>query len=147
VLLDLAPGEPLPEDCEVTPDLLDAASKGIEIRPGDVVLLRTGWSRFYSDARRFVNDTRCPGPGLAGAKWLSARRIFAAGSDTVGFEKLPAPSMPTHVHLLVESGIHIIECLNLEELAADGVREFAFVAVPMKIRGATGAPVRPLALV
>jgi len=65
----------------------------------------------------------------------------------VAFEKSPVPEMPVHVHLLVESGIHIIECLNLEELAADGVHEFAFAAVPMKIRGATGAPVRPLALV
>jgi kynurenine formamidase len=55
--------------------------------------------------------------------------------------------MPVHVHLLVESGIHIIECLNLEQLAADGVGEFLFVGVPMRIRGATGAPVRPLALV
>ena len=55
--------------------------------------------------------------------------------------------MPVHVHLLAENGIHIIECLNLEELAADGVTEFLFVGVPMKIRGATGAPVRPLAMV
>jgi kynurenine formamidase len=78
---------------------------------------------------------------------LSVQGIFAAGSDTVAFEKSPVPSMPVHVHLLVESGIHIIECLNLEELARDGVTEFLFVAVPMKIRGATGAPVRPLALV
>jgi kynurenine formamidase len=55
--------------------------------------------------------------------------------------------MPVHVHLLVESGIHIVECLNLEELAADRVYEFQFIAAPMKIRGATGAPVRPLAIV
>ena len=93
------------------------------------------------------NDTRCPGPGLAAAQWLSARGIFAAGSDTVPFERSPDPKMPVHVHLLVESGIHIIECLNLEELARDGVREFFFVGAPMKIRGATGAPIRPLAIV
>ena len=54
--------------------------------------------------------------------------------------------MPVHVHLLVESGIHIVECLNLEELAADRVYEFQFIAAPMKIRGATGAPVRPIAI-
>ena len=65
----------------------------------------------------------------------------------MAFEKSPAAEMPVHVHLLVESGIHIIECLNLEEVAAAGVTEFLFVGVPMKIRGATGAPVRPLALV
>jgi kynurenine formamidase len=146
VLLDVAGSVPLAEDCEITPDQLEAARK-TEIRPGDVVLMRTGWGRYFEDARKFINETRLPGPGLAAAQWLSARGIFAAGSDTVAFEASPVASMPVHVHLLVESGIHIIECLNLEELAADGVVEFLFVGVPMKIRGATGAPVRPLALV
>jgi kynurenine formamidase len=145
VLLDLAPGDPLPADCEITPDMLARAQRS-EIRAGDVVLLRTGWARYFEDARRFVNDTREPGPAIAGARWLSQHRIFAAGADTVGFEKLPDPAMPVHVHLLVESGMHIIECLNLEELAAVGVYEFVFVAAPLKIRGATGAPIRPLAL-
>jgi len=146
VLLDLAPGDPLPADCEVTPEMLDRAQE-CEIRPGDVVLLRTGWARYFETPRQFVNDARGPGPAIAGARWLSSRGVFAAGADTVAFEKLPDPSMPVHVHLLVESGIHIIECLNLEALAAAGVNEFAFVAAPLKIRGATGAPIRPLALV
>jgi kynurenine formamidase len=146
VLLDLAGTAPLAEDCEITPGQLETARK-TDIRRGDVVLLRTGWGRYFEDARTFVNETRLPGPGLAAAQWLSAQGIFAAGSDTVAFEKSPVAEMPVHVHLLVESGIHIIECLNLEELAADGVGEFLFVGVPMKIRGATGAPVRPLALV
>jgi kynurenine formamidase len=118
----------------------------MEIRAGDVVLLRTGWAKYFEDARRYVRDAHSPGPSLAGAQWLSVRGIFAAGADTVAFEKVPAPAMPAHVHLLVDSGVHIIECLNLEDLAADRVWEFAFVAAPMKIRGATGAPVRPLAL-
>ena len=64
----------------------------------------------------------------------------------MAFEKVPDRSMPVHVHLLVDSGIHIIECLNLEELAAAQVWQFVFVAAPLKIRGATGAPLRPLAL-
>ncbi len=123
------------------------AARKTEIRRGDVVVIRTGWARYFEDARRFVNDTRLPGPGVAAARWLSAQGIFAAGSDTVAFEKSPVAAMPVHVHLLVESGIHIIECLNLEELAADGVTEFLFVGAPMKIRGATGAPLRPLAVV
>jgi kynurenine formamidase len=84
---------------------------------------------------------------LEGARWLSDRGVFAAGSDTVAFEKQPDPAMPVHVHLLVEKGIHIIECLNLEELAAAGVHEFLFIALPLKIRGATGSPVRPVAVV
>jgi len=146
VLLDLAGYGPLPENTEIMPDQLEAARK-VDIRAGDVVVIRTGWARYFEDARKFVNETKLPGPGLAAARWLSARWIFAAGSDTVAFEVSPRAEMPVHVHLLVESGIHIIECLNLEELAADGVGEFLFVGVPMKIRGATGAPVRPLALV
>jgi kynurenine formamidase len=146
VLLDLAGDGPLAEDCEITPAQLERARK-TEIRRGDVVLLRTGWARYFEDARKFVNETRLPGPGLAAAQWLSAQGIFAAGSDTVAFEVSPVAAMPVHVHLLVESGIHIIECLNLEELAADRVTEFLFVGAPMKIRGATGAPLRPLAVV
>jgi kynurenine formamidase len=54
--------------------------------------------------------------------------------------------MAVHVHLLVESGIHIIEALNLEELAAEHVYEFLFIAIPLKIRGATGSPIRPVAI-
>jgi kynurenine formamidase len=143
VLIDVAKDGPVAADFEITAGHLE----GAEVRAGDVVLLRTGWGSYYEDARKFVNDTRCPGPGLKAAQWLSARGIFAAGSDTVPFERSPDPAMPVHVHLLVESGIHIIECLNLEELARDGVREFLFVGAPMKIRGATGAPIRPLAIV
>jgi len=145
VLLDVAGDAPLAADREVTPEMLERAQR-CEIRAGDVVLLRTGWARYFEDARQFVNNTRGPGPGIAGARWLSARGIFAAGADTVAFEKSPDPAMPVHVHLLVDSGIHIIECLNLERLAAEQVWEFVFVAAPLKIRGATGAPIRPLAL-
>ena len=64
----------------------------------------------------------------------------------MGFEKLPDAGMPVHVHLLVENGIHIIECLNLEEVAAAGVAEFLFVALPLKLRGATASPIRPVAI-
>jgi kynurenine formamidase len=152
VLLDIAGlrGEaPLARDYEITPGDLDAACAraSVEIRPGDVVLLRTGWARYFADPKAFLSEVHGPGPALTGARWLSERKVHSVGSDTVAFEKVPDPSMPVHVHLLVESGIHIIECLNLEELAAAGVYRFVFVAVPLKIRGATGSPIRPLALV
>lgn len=150
VLLDIAGLEgtaALADDFEITPVHLEEAARGVRVEPGDVALLRTGWGSLWNDAARFVNQGRGPGPSLAGALWLSARGVFAAGADTLAFEKAPAADMPAHVHLLVERGIHIFECLNLEELARDGVREFLFVAAPLKIRGATGAPVRPLALV
>lgn len=152
ILLDIAKLQKvdvLPIDFVITPEHLDAAlqasSTGIE--PGDVVLLRTGWSRYWSDPARFISQVHSPGPGLEGARWLSAQNIFAAGSETAPFESVPSHDMPVHVHLLVESGIHIIECLNLEELSQSGATEFVFVAAPLKIRGGTASPIRPVALV
>ena len=149
VLFDLAPEGPLPADYEITPSHLEDAAhrQKVQVQPGDVVLLRTGWAAFFHDPAKFISEVHGPGPALSGARWLSAQGIFAAGSDTVAFEKVPDPAMPVHVHLLVESGIHIIECLNLEELAANREYVFTFIAAPLKIQGATGAPVRPLAVV
>ena len=147
VLLDIAKVaglDALPPDFEMTSDHLTQAAK-VEIKEGDIVLIRTGWAAYFSDARRYINNVIAPGPGIEAARWLSSKKIFAAGSDTVAFERVPNPSMPVHVHLLVESGIHIIEVLNLEELSRERVYEFLFVAAPMNIRGATGAPIRPLA--
>jgi kynurenine formamidase len=156
VLFDVAAHagvDALAADFTVTPDLLDriAAKDGIEVREGDVVLLRTGWARYWEDPGQFVTggsgtQVTGPGPQRAAAEWLSGRRVFAAGSDTIAFEQMPSPAMEVHVHLLVESGIHIIECLNLEELSRAGVREFLFIAAPLKIRGGTGSPVRPMAV-
>ncbi len=146
VLIDLAADGPLSEDFVITPELLAAKSR-VPINAGDVVLLRTGWAQFWNDAAHYIRQVHGPGPELAGAQWLSAHGIFAAGSDTIAFEKVPAANMPVHVHLLVEKGIHIIEALNLEQLAQDGIAEFLFVAAPLKIRGGTGSPVRALALV
>ena len=146
VLLNCARDGVLPPEHELTPADLEAAVRS-EIRRGDVVLIRTGWAQYFEDAWKFIARVHGPGPGLAAARWLSDRGIYAAGSDTVAFEKVPDPAMPVHVHLLVEKGIHIIECLNLEELAAAGVDEFLFVALPLKIRGGTASPIRPIAVV
>lgn len=150
VLLDIAglegDGE-LPVDFTITPEHFERAAEGTEIHPGDVVLVRTGWARYWNDAAKYIAEVRGPGPELAGAQWLSSRGIFAAGSDTVAFEKVPARDMPVHVHFLVEKRIHIIEALNMEELAAAKVKEFLFVGAPMKLMNGTGAPIRPLAIV
>ncbi len=156
VLLDIAAEvklDVLPADFVITPDHLNAALKTAKttIHPGDVVLLRTGWARYYTNPAQYVTGgeghaVTGPGPEVDGARWLSERGVFAAGSDTIAFEKVPAARMPVHVHLLVESGIHIIEALNLEDLSRDRIYEFAFIAAPLKIRGGTGSPIRPLAL-
>jgi kynurenine formamidase len=151
VLLDIAGQQQmssLPADFEITPEHMEAVARtqGVEIKQGDVVLLRTGWGAFFTDAARFAFQMHGPGPGETGARWLSDKGIFAAGSDTINFEIVPSRTMPVHIHLLVESGIHIIECLNLEQLAAEHVYEFVFIAAPLKIRGGTGSPIRPIAL-
>ncbi len=156
VLLDVAAHvktDALSTDFAIGAELLESVAKAenVAIQKGDIVLLRTGWARFWNDPARYITGgsgmaAAGPGPELEGARWLSTRGIFAAGSDTVAFEKVPTASMPVHVHLLVESGIHIIEALNLEELSRERVYEFVFVAAPLKIRGGTGSPIRPLAL-
>ncbi len=148
VLLDIAGDAVLPRDFLVSPGHLEDAcrNQGVAVDAGDVVLLRTGWGQYWNDPARYIAQVHGPGPEAPGARWLSERKIFAAGSDTIAFERVPSSSMPVHVHLLVESGIHILEALNLEELARDRVYEFLFVAAPLKIRGGTGSPIRPLAL-
>ncbi len=140
--------EALPEDFDVTPEHLEAC--GVQPERGGIALIRTGWAQYWRDAKRFLTGghgavPRGPGPSIAAARWLSDRGIFAAGSDTVAFERVPS-GMEVHVHLLVEKGIHIIECLNLEVLAVAKVRQFTFIALPLKIAGGTGSPIRPVAV-
>jgi kynurenine formamidase len=152
VLFDIAGLEgvdALPVDFVVTPEHLEACH--VQPRPGGIALIRTGWGQFWNDPKRFITGghgpiPRGPGPTLPAARWLSEHGIFAAGSDTVAFERMPS-GMEVHVHLLVEKGIHIIECLDLEALARDQVKEFLFVALPLKMPGGTGSPIRPVALI
>jgi kynurenine formamidase len=148
VLLDIACAlnvSALEPDAVITPEQLDQCDA--DIHPGDIVLIRTGWGQFFRDPGKYASGLRMPGVELAGAKWLSERKPFAVGSDTLAFEHMPSPKMAVHVHLLVETGIHIVENLNLELLARDKVREFMFVGAPLKIEGGTGAPIRPLGFV
>jgi kynurenine formamidase len=156
ILLDVPAAlgiERCPAAYEVTRADLEAALKltGTEPRAGDVLLVRTGWGALYENAAAYQNDVDgTPGPGLAGATWLADFGPKALGSDTIAFERLPpieaVPVLPVHRLLLVERGIHIIELLALEEIAAAGVRVFTFILSPLKLVGATGSPVRPLAL-
>lgn len=140
---------------EITPDDLEVAESraGITVGDGDVVLVRSGWGRRFNEGTEAYvgRSSGVPGVGEAGARWLARRRVHAAGADTIAFERL-APGgghalLPAHRVLLVESGIYIIEALDLEGLAAQAVYEFTLVLVPLNLVGATGSPVRPLAVV
>ncbi|MFF0718140.1 cyclase family protein [Verrucosispora sp. NA02020] len=160
VLLDVPAALGTPQGCaagyEITPQDLThtAEQQGTPLRPGDVALIRSGWGRLFSDddRTRFVgHDSGVPGVGEAGATWLADQGIHAAGADTIAFECLRPGAghsvLPAHRVLLVERGVYIIETMALEELAAAGVHEFLFVLSPLAIFGATGSPVRPLAVV
>jgi kynurenine formamidase len=139
---------------EISPDDLAAAvqAEGIAVGQGDVVLVRSGWGRRFDEgpAAYLGADSGVPGVGQAGAHWLAERGVLAAGADTIAFEHLPAGGghrvLPAHRVLLVESGIYLIEALALEELAAARAYEFTFVLAPLALLGATGSPVRPLAV-
>jgi kynurenine formamidase len=139
---------------EITPDDLDAASErsGVRPRPGDVVLVRSGWGLRWPDADAYLGrESGVPGVAEEGAKWIASMGVRAAGADTIAFERIAAGEghsvLPAHRVLIVEHGIHIMETLALDELAAAGVAEFTFVLSPLKIVGATGSPVRPIAMV
>ncbi|MEZ7004789.1 cyclase family protein [Streptomyces sp. AD55] len=140
---------------EITVADLEATERlqGTPVGRGDVVLVRSGWGRRFDapDRDTYIgHDSGVPGVGEAGAQWLAARGVHAAGADTIAFERL-APgaghaTLPAHRVLLVEAGIYIIETLDLEEIAAERVHEFTFVLSPLPLFGATGSPVRPLAV-
>lgn len=125
------------------------AKQGTELRAGDVVLVRTGRMSYWPDAERYLPGE--PGPDLDGATFLAEAGAIMVGADNVGLEYHPAafteePFQPVHQYLLASAGVPIMESVNLEEIAAARVYEFAFIGACMPIRGATGAPMRPLAL-
>lgn len=125
--------------------------QGVRVERGDVVLVRSGWGQLFAEGEPYVGrDTGVPGVSEAGAQWLAAKGVHAAGADTIAFERLAAHGghalLPAHRVLLVENGIYVVEAMDLEALAARKIHEFTFVLVPLNIYGATGSPVRPLAL-
>lgn len=144
----------LPGGYEITvEDLQECMThQGVQIEPGDVVLIRSGWGKKFDEGASYVGGpSGVPGISESGATYLAGLGVHALGADTIAFEMLPPAGghaqLPAHRVLLVESGIYIIEALDLEGLAEQEIHEFLFVLVPLNIFGATGSPVRPLAVV
>jgi kynurenine formamidase len=128
-----------------------ATAQGVEVRAGDVLLVRTGYGALWSGAEQTYLDAA--GVGKSGTLWAAGRGVVAVGADNMAWD-VPDERDPdsgatlfAHVHLLTQKGVYIIENVNLEELARDRRWEFAFIGVPLKLQGATGSPLRPLALV
>jgi kynurenine formamidase len=168
ILIDVAGWkgvDALPSYAMITPMDLEAALKaqGTELRPGDVVLIRTGTLRHWGEAggdHAAIGKHDSAGITLEAAKWLVEQHgAILVGSDTSGLEYVPTPAdhkayrekyksfMPVHNYLLIEQGVHIGEFHNLEELARDKAYEFCYVACTNKIKGSTaGFTLRPLAI-
>ena len=121
----------------------------VSLQKGDVVLIRTGRMADYANTEKYM--TNPPGLGLDGAKYLvEAQGAMIVGADNLSLEAFPSEIegnyIPLHTYLLAQHGVPIIELVNLEELARDGVYEFAFIGGSLKLRGADAAPMRPIAL-
>jgi kynurenine formamidase len=155
VLLDVAGWKnqsPLPRKYSISADELAACAKSqdIEVKSGDVLCVRTGYGAIWNDEAEYL---RASGIAKSGSLWAAQRGVVAVGIDNMSWD-VPEERDPEtgttlfgHYYLLPQKGIYIIENLNLEELARDKRYEFAFIGIPLKFKGATGSPLRPLGLV
>ena len=154
VLIDVAAlkgVDMLPDTYEITVDDLQQAlaRQEVALEPGDAVLIHTGWGVLWdTDFERFMATN--PGIGVEAAQWLVQHDPMLLGADNQPVEVSPNPdpeiSLPIHQIMLVVNGIHLVERMRLDELAAAGVYEFAFVVQPLKLEGATGSTVAPVAI-
>ena len=141
----------LPDSYRIAPaDLRGAlARQKLRLRRGDAVFIRTGRMRLIDDAEAFMANP--PGIGLAAAKWLvEDQGVMLIGADNLSLEVFPVETpenwVPVHTYLEAEQGVAIMEVVDLEALSRDRVHEFAFIGASLKLRGASGAPMRPIAL-
>jgi kynurenine formamidase len=158
VLLDVARtvagggADPLPPGFEITRAHLEdtARRQGVTLQRGDSVLIRTGFGQHFGAKNDVYLGDGSPGPGVEAARFLAAQGVRLTGTDTATYEKRPAVAgkelFPVHMVLLADHGIYILENLNLEEMAAANVHVHALVVAPLRIRGASGSPLRALAL-
>jgi kynurenine formamidase len=154
VLIDVAALKGVPmlgETYEITPRDLQAAlaAQKLTLQPGDAVLVHTGWGTLWGkDNARYQRSS--PGLGVAAAEWLAKQDPMLVGADNTAVEVSPNPDKnlagPGHQIFLVVHGIHLLENVRLDELAARKAHEFAIVVEPLKIQGGTGSTVAPIAI-
>ena len=122
--------------------------QGTELRPGDVVMVRTGQMTKWPDPVTFMANPS--GLTREGAQFLCEGGAITIGNDTASFEQIPSTEegnwLPVHSYMLAEAGVPIMEMVQLDELAAEKLYEFAFFGACIKLRGATGSPMRPVAM-
>ena len=135
----------------VDADVLQACATeaDVTIGPGDVVLVRTGWGQYWNDADRYTGQgLGLAGVSLDGATWLAERGISATGADCLMYEsfRVGVDALPVHAMMIQKHGIYLVENVNLEALSRDGISTFVIVMLPLALVGATGSPVRPIAV-
>ena len=154
VLIDMAAFkgvERLPIGTVITAqDLQDTLERQkVELSEGDVVLIHTGHGTLWMVDNEEYNRG-APGIGVEAALWLAEKKVVMTGADTWPVEVIPSEdaelAFPVHQELIARRGIYNIENLDLAELAADKVYEFAFMFAPVKFKGATGSPGNPIAI-
>jgi kynurenine formamidase len=154
VLIDVAASKgvaALPDRYEITVEDLQAALRRqkIVLEPGDAVLVHTGWGSLWGKDNAAYSRSS-PGIGVRAAEWLARQNPMLVGADNASVEVSPNPdpnvNLPVHQIMLVVHGIHLLENLDLAKLAATGAGEFAFALQPLKIQGATGSTVAPVAI-
>jgi kynurenine formamidase len=154
VLIDVAGAKgqrTLPMSYEITvADLEEALRRqNTRIERADAVIINTGWGHLWgTDNAQYVRG--CPGIGIAAAEWIIRQEPVLIGSDNWPVEVAPNPdrnaSLPVHQIALVVHGVHLLENMKLDELAAQRLYQFAFMMQPLKIAGGTGSTVAPTAL-
>lgn len=120
-----------------------------DIEKGEVVLFYTGWMKLLGkDDKRFISAN--PGLGREGAQYLASLGVAAIGADTSNFEVMPfekgAGVYEVHQILLALNGIHILENLQLADMAADKAWDSFFTLGPARITGGVQAWINPIAI-
>ena len=159
VLLDVARAlgrDRLPGGHPVTPEELDAAEElaGVRVRPGDIVLIRTGQIQTYLAGDKHAYAYPSPGLSVRTPEWFHARDVAAVANDTLTFEIFPPEIedlwLAVHALHLVEMGMLQGQNWNLEELSTacgeTGRYAFLLSATPEPFIGGTGSPVAPVAI-
>ena len=125
----------------------DAAK--VDVQEGDVVCIHTGWGHLFgADNARYVSGE--PGIDVPAAEWLVEKCVVAIAADNPAVEVIPHPRadhmLPVHQRTLTDAGVYLIENLNSAPLAERDCHSFCFMLLAARFRGATGCPVRPVAL-
>ena len=142
---------PIPPGTELMPEDFEACAKaqGVELRQGDILLVRTGWLGAYDEKNPAASFAGEAGPGMAGGEWIGSKGFAAIGMDNFAVEMAPTHDRtmaPVHRRLIRDYGVYLMEFMVLDQLAAEQGWEFFFVAAPLRITGGSASPINPLAI-